>query len=394
MEYNYMDKIRLLGLRNLAEAAQLREAIHREPETCYEEYKTAEKICAVLDKHGIPYQKGIGKTGVTGMIRGGRPGKTVLLHADMDALDMEEAYESPYKSTIPGKMHGCGHDGNTACLMGALLILNDMKDELPGNVKFVFQPAEEGGLGSVPVVESGILENPHVDAAFSLHVNVFYPTGKMIVRYDQCMATSCKFDITFHGKRGTGTVPGSTVDPASVMGQFISSLPMALQKIDAWQTVVTAYTKIALDPKALTATLSGAIRCYNDHVREEARGIVESLLTSISELAGTTYDIEYGTFYPAMTNDYDLGILYETVAKELFGPECVVHYPHPFNGGDDFSNFCKNIPGFLIYAGVADQPNMQHHDPMFHFASEDIIYGLTTMAGCAAKYLFEAAEER
>jgi len=386
-------RVKQLSEEKLPDAIKLREAIHMEPELCYEEFKTAEKIKKELDKAGIEYRDGIGKTGIVGVIRGGKPGKTVFLRADIDALPIEEKADVPYKSTIPGKSHTCGHDGNTGALLGALLVLNEMKDELPGNVTFGFQPAEEGGAGAVHIVNSGILEDPKADASFAIHVNAFYPPGTIAMKYGQGQATALKFNITFTGVKGVRSVPGATVDPVGILGEFIARLEGSLHRaIAPWQPFYISYSDLKNDTAACTASVTGQVRCYDLGVWETAKDVCEKVLKSVTATLGATYTVEYGGSYPPMFNDLDLCYFAEGVLKERYGAEAIKRHPMVLSGGEDYAYVCQKVPGVFLMVGIAEWPTLQHHDPDFYFDSKNLIYGIEAYAQCTAAYLFENAK--
>lgn len=390
------DRIKELSQKHLPTAVQLREEIHMYPETCFEEFETAKKIMRELDKAGISYTSGIGKTGITGCIKGGKPGKTVFLRADIDGLNMDETTDVPYKSKIPGKAHTCGHDGNTASLLGALLVINDLKEDLPGMVKFAFQPAEEGGAGAVPIVESGILENPPVDAAFACHLNVFYPPGQVAVRYGAMMATSTKFEITITGKSGHRTKPESFVDPIVVAGDFIHNLQnMIARKINPFEPTMVNFNTIEGGAQSKDCPnqvkLTGSVRAYSVTAREQTAPIIEDLLKHITEVHGASYEVSYSSVYPPMINDMDMTRFCEEAIGKMIGKDNVKRLPTPLMGGEDFAFVAERVPSNYFLVGVNEGEMQNHHAPNFYFNSNHIIYGIECMAVCAIDYLLQHA---
>ena len=186
---------------------KVRRAIHMNPELAFEEYNTANLIHEYLSELNIEHVTNIAKTGVVGLIRGARPGKTVALRADMDALPLQEENDAEYKSRVPGKMHACGHDVHVTCLLGAAEILKEMQNYLKGNVKLIFQPAEETIGGALPMIEEGVLKNPKVDACIAAHVWTDVPAGKILVKHGPMMASPDDFEIIIRGKGGHGAMP-------------------------------------------------------------------------------------------------------------------------------------------------------------------------------------------
>ncbi|MBS4534841.1 amidohydrolase [Clostridium sp. D2Q-14] len=202
----------------------IRREFHMYPELGMEEFKTSQKICDLLDEMGIEYERGIANTGVVGIIKGKKEGKTVALRADMDALPIDERNDVYYKSKIKGKMHACGHDAHMTILMGTAKILNDMRDELKGKVKLIFQPAEETVGGAKKMIEEGVLENFKVDAVFGLHVAPEIPVGKIGIKYDKMNASSDTLEINIFGESTHGAYPHSGIDSIMIASQVINAL--------------------------------------------------------------------------------------------------------------------------------------------------------------------------
>ncbi|MGH2461209.1 MAG: M20 metallopeptidase family protein, partial [Chloroflexota bacterium] len=201
-----------------------RRDIHQHPELAYEEKRTSALVAARLRELGLDVRTGVGGTGVVGLLRGRAAGKTVLLRADMDALPIREENQTPYASRQPGVMHACGHDAHTAILLGVARVLADHRQQILGTVKFMFQPAEEGGAGALRMIEDGVLDAPTVDAAFGLHVDTERYVGQVALRPGLAMASSDRFTITVHGKGGHAASPHRTVDPIVVGAQIVTAL--------------------------------------------------------------------------------------------------------------------------------------------------------------------------
>lgn len=265
------ERIEALAEKYYPEVVELRHHFHMYPELAFEEFKTAAKVAETLESLGIEVQTGIAKTGVVGLIKGGKPGKTVLLRAGMDALKVNEAADVPYKSMVPGIMHACGHDGHTAGLLGAAMILNDIRDELEGNVKVLFQPAEEEDGGALPMIQEGVMENPKVNAAFGCHLWGNLPEGKVQFKKGGLMASPDAFDITIIGKGGHAAMPQLSIDP----------VVMAAQVIDQTQAVISR-RKSPLVPAVISFTMVHGGEAYN-------------VIPNKVELAGTIRTLDHET---------------------------------------------------------------------------------------------------
>src|SRR5215471_6772216 len=250
-----------------------RRAIHRRPELAFQERETAALVQARLTELCVPHRAGVGGTGVVGLIEGGRPGRTVLLRADMDALPIQEESTADYASTNPGVMHACGHDAHTAILLGATRLLLDRQAELAGRVKLMFQPAEEGGAGALRMIEDGLLEDPPVDAAFMLHVAHALAAGRVATAPGPMLAGANSFTITIEGRGGHASRPHTAVDPVVVGAQVVT----ALQTLVSRETppdepaVVTLGSLVAgTAPNIIPdrAAIKGTIRAYDRELME------------------------------------------------------------------------------------------------------------------------------
>ena len=261
-----------------------RREIHRHPELMYQERRTSALVAKRLEELEIDVQTGVGETGVIGLLRGARPGKTVLLRADMDALPIDEQNDNEYCSENHGVMHACGHDGHTAMLLGVARLLSDSRNDFAGSVKFMFQRAEEGGAGALKMIEQGLLEDPHVDAAFALHVDPFNYVGKIALRAGPAMAAADRFTITVHGKGGHAARPHYAVDPVVVAAHIVTALQSIVSRevdpnLQAVITVGSITSGTAFNVIPDNATLSGTVRTYVP----ELRSLIERRLGDRSE---------------------------------------------------------------------------------------------------------------
>ncbi|MBQ9915037.1 MAG: amidohydrolase, partial [Clostridia bacterium] len=216
-----MNQVKQIVDEIFGEIVTYRRELHKIPEIGFSEYKTADYICRQLDEMGIPYKRGIAKTGIVGFLKGNPGKKTLLMRADMDALPVTEENNCEFRSQHEGMMHACGHDAHMAILLCCAKVLSRLKDRLSCNIKFCFQPAEEAIGGALPMIEEGILENPHVDAAVGGHVMNDVPVGKVLVKAGEMMAAPDDFTLVVHGRGGHGAYPHECIDPIAIMTQIL-----------------------------------------------------------------------------------------------------------------------------------------------------------------------------
>lgn len=323
-----MSEVKRLGEKYLQHMINLRETIHMYPEDGFSEFTTSKIIIEELEKLGIKVQKNVAKTGVVGLIEGKYPGKTVLLRADMDALKIQEQADVEYKSKIDGMMHACGHDGHVAGLLGAAMILNELKDNLHGNVKLVFQPAEERDGGALPMIEEGVLENPKVDAAFAAHLWGYLNEGEVHLKEGAMMASPDIFNIKVIGKGGHGAVPQEAIDPIVITCQIVNSLQTIVsRKINPLDPVVITCGRIQggdchnVIPNEVE--LEGTIRTFNEETRNWVPKVMEDLIRGITTSQGAAYEFKYEPKYPALINDKYMTSFAKESLKKVVGEENV-----------------------------------------------------------------------
>lgn len=353
------EKIEELGKIYLEEIRNIRRELHKHPELGFKEFKTAELIKKNLDKLGIPYESEVAKTGIVGIIKGGKPGKTVLLRGDMDALPIQEETESEYKSEIPGVMHACGHDGHVAGLLGAAMILNELKDNISGNIKLVFQPAEEGPGGAKPMVEAGILKNPDVDAAFACHIWSGAPAGKILIREGNLMSHPTGFTIDIQGVGGHGSTPEKTVDPIIIGCQVIINFQNIISRnISSMKPAVLSCCSIKSGEAGNvipdTLTIKGTIRTFDMDLTTEIIERMEKILNGICEAYGANYRFVPERMYPPLVNNSKI---YEQTKKSLgkvVGLENIISMEDPIMASEDFSYISNEVPSNYFLVGVRD----------------------------------------
>ena len=374
-----MSEVKRLGEKYLQHMINLRETIHMYPEDGFSEFTTSKIIIEELEKLGIKVQKNVAKTGVVGLIEGKYPGKTVLLRADMDALKIQEQADVEYKSKIDGMMHACGHDGHVAGLLGAAMILNELKDNLHGNVKLVFQPAEERDGGALPMIEEGVLENPKVDAAFAAHLWGYLNEGEVYLKEGPMMASPDIFNIKVIGKGGHGAVPQESIDPIVITCQIVNSLQTIVsRKINPLDPVVITCGRIQggdchnVIPNEVE--LEGTIRTFNEETRNWVPKVMEDLIRGITTSQGAAYEFKYEPKYPALINDKYMTSFAKESLKKVVGEENVFDLKEPNMGGEDFAYFAQKVPSAFIFVGIANNKSepVIHHNPYFKWDSKNV----------------------
>jgi len=383
---------------------------HENPELSNREVRTAAFVAAYLKTLDIDVSTGIAHTGVVGILRGGKPGKVVALRADMDALPVVEETGLSYASTATtqylgqdvGVMHACGHDSHVAILMGVAKVLASVRAQLPGTVKFIFQPAEEGAPpgeegGAGMMVRAGVLKNPDVDAIFGLHVMQLDQTGQVSMRPLGAMASSQRFEIVVKGRQTHGATPWSGIDPIVIASQIVVGL----------QTIVSRRVDISSSPAVVTvgtfhsgtrnniipddAKLTGTIRTFEPAVSEAVRDEMQQIATGIAQSQGAEATLSLSEGNPATINDPALLDQMRPTLVRIYG-DANVHVSRPLMLAEDFAFYQQQVPGLFFFVGVrpADVPEdaaIPNHSPKF-FADESALKdAVRAMASLAADYL-------
>jgi amidohydrolase len=381
-----------------------RRDFHQHPELGNQETRTAKVIADELRKLGYEVTTGVAGTGVVGVLKGGRPGPVVALRADMDALPVTEQVDLPFKSTAKaswngqqvGVMHACGHDNHLAIQLGAATVLARLRDRLPGSVKLIFQPAEEGPGGAEPMIKENVLDNPKVDAIFGLHVFPF-PAGSISYRPGPIMASADNFTIRVKGRQTHGAIPWGGIDPIVIGAQMVTAL----------QTIISRTVNITEAPAVVTvgrftggnrsnivpeeAELEGTVRAFDENVRKDIHARIRNLATNIAEAAGATATVEFGLGYPVTRNDPALTERMAGTLRRVAG-ESNVRLASLTGTAEDFSFFQQKVPGMFIFLGVTPRDQdytkaPQNHSPLF-FADESALpVGVRVMTNLALDYL-------
>jgi amidohydrolase len=362
-----------------------RREIHAHPELGFEEHKTSELVERELRRAGIATQR-VAKTGIVGVLEGATAGKTLALRADMDALPLQERSSEPFASVIPNVMHACGHDAHTAMLLGAAVALASEREQISGNIKFFFQPAEEGPNpgGAKPMIDAGVLENPHVDAAVMIHVLPLLQAGVIGWRSGAMTASSDDFRVTITGRGGHAAAPHLGVDVIPVIAEIVSALQrVTSREIDPLESFVLGIGTIKGGYRANIiadhAQIEGTIRCFNETLRATIPKRIERIVKGISEAHGAHYTVEFASGYPAVVNDARLSSLVADIARSTPDVTEVVELPFPRMGAEDFAYFARAVPGCMLRLGVA-APDDKHpamlHAPEFRIDERSLRAGV------------------
>ncbi|MFL5758897.1 MAG: M20 family metallopeptidase [Thermomicrobiales bacterium] len=377
-----------------------RRHFHAHPELGHQEFETAKFIAERLQALGVEdLRTGVAKTGVTALIHGAAlangPLKTALLRADMDALPIDEENQTDYRSQTAGVMHACGHDGHTAMLLGIARLLIEHRDKFAGTVKLLFQPCEERPPGGAkPMIDEGVLEDPHVNAVFGMHLSQDTPLGKIELRSGPAMASSDSFRITIKGKGGHGAQPETAIDPIVIGAQTVGALQTIVSReIDPNRpAVVTVGAFRAGEANNVipdTAALRGTVRSFQPDVRQQLAERVEALVRGIARAMRAEVDFDYRFGYPVTINDPAMTELVRTVAIETVGTENVLEH-EPMMGAEDFSFFLQERPGCFFFVGSNNEDKglvWSHHHPKFDFDEEALAIGMEIMIRSVLRFL-------
>ncbi len=363
------------------ELTALRKDLHANPEMGFKELRTSGIVAGALEALGIEVHRGIGKTGVVGVLRGKKSdsGRMVGLRADMDALPIIEENVVAHCSTTPGLMHACGHDGHTAILLGTAKYLAENKN-FNGTAIFIFQPAEEGLGGAKAMLDDGLFEKFPCDAIYALHNWPALPAGVIGINPGPMMAASDRFEIKIHGRGGHGAHPYQTIDPIIVAAQIITALQTIVSRnIHPVESAVISLGHIqagnAAAPSVIPshAVLIGTVRTFSDEVQKIVESRMRKLIATIADAFGATAELDYQRSYPATINSTAQANFLADVATDLFGAERVVRDLIPSMGSEDFSFMLKQRPGayFRLGQGGAEAGKLLHN-PKFDF-NDDVI---------------------
>jgi len=377
------------------ELVNIRRYFHKYPELGFKEYKTSTKIAELLKSWGLEVESGVGITGVVGLVKGEREGKTIAIRADIDALPIAEKTSLAFASQHQGAMHACGHDGHITIVLGAAKILSELKEHITGNIKFIFQPAEEGPGGAEKMIADDVLENPKVDAIIGLHIWPEIESGYVGVSRGPIMAAADRFDITIKGVGGHGAVPHMAVDPIVVGAQIVTALQTIVSReIDPLDCAVISNcvfnsgTVFNVIPDEVN--ISGTVRTLNPKIRDIIPGRMESVINGIASSMRCEAEFKYSYYYPATINDKAFTQFFEKVARNVLGSDKVFEIARPSMGGEDFSFYLKEVPGTYFFLGTKNEEKgltKSIHHPEYNIDEDILPLGVELFCNTAIEYL-------
>jgi amidohydrolase len=367
------------------EIAAWRHDIHRHPELSFDVHRTAAVVAERLKEFGCDeVVTGIGRTGVVGVIKGRSTGsgQVIGLRADMDALPIEEATDVPYKSSIPGKMHACGHDGHTAMLLGAAKYLAETRN-FDGTAVVIFQPAEEAGGGGDAMIRDGLLERFGIHEVYGMHNMPGLPVGAFAIRPGPIMASADHFTVVIRGKGGHAARPHEGVDPIVVASHVITALQsIASRNVDPLESSVISVCTVksgdTFNVIPQSATLLGTARALTAEVRDLLESRFRVVVENVCAAFGASAEIEYTRGYPVTVNDPEKTAFMAQVASEVAGAKAVDAETPPLMGAEDFSYMLEKRPGAYIFIGNGDTAGVHH--PAYDFNDEAAPYGVSLWA--------------
>ncbi len=367
---------------------KIRRDIHKHPELSFQEFRTAKLVSDSLKKFGLEVDENIGKTGVVGILKGARPGKTIAFRADMDALPIQETSDLSYKSVNDGVMHACGHDAHTAMLLVAAEILSKNIEQISGKIKFIFQPAEEGFGGAKFMIDDGALEG--VEEIYGLHVWNYQESGTIGLKSGPVMAAADKFEIIIDGIGGHGAAPQGTVDCVVVSSYLIQSL----------QTIVSRNTN-PIDSTAITigqinggynfniiadkVILKGTERSYTEENRLMIKKRLQEIINGTESMFNAKIELIYEDGYPPVINDIAATKKLSRIANKIVGNKLIS--PYLSMGGEDFSYFAQKVPGCFFFLGTMpdgkDKTSTPHHCSHFDIDEDSMVIGTSVFVELA-----------
>jgi amidohydrolase len=373
---------------------ELRRDFHQYPELAMEETRTAGVIAERLRASGLEVRTGVGNTGVVGVLRGGHPGKTLAIRADIDALPVQEENDLPFKSKVPGKMHACGHDGHAAIGLTVADILAHHSKDLHGNVTFLFQPAEERIGGAQPMIRDGALKNPDVDAVIALHLWNGLPAGHVGVRAGATFASADGFTIKVRGRGGHGAMPHQAVDPVVAAAQIVLALQsLVSREISPFNPAVVTVGSIhggtAFNIIPDGVEMQGTFRTFDAGDRAFLARRIPELTQNIAASLRTTAEVEMTQGCPPCVSDEGMTRLVQRAAAEAIG-EQNIHDDQLTTGSDDMAFFLNAVPGCYFVAGTQNSAkgyDAPHHSPRFKIDEDGLPVGVEVMVRSALDYL-------
>ncbi|MEM9543829.1 MAG: M20 family metallopeptidase [Cyanobacteria bacterium P01_E01_bin.42] len=387
----------LARIKTLAETLaprliEIRRHLHAHPELSGQEYQTAAYIAGVLSSCGVHVEEAVGKTGVVGELEGqGKSDRRLAIRTDMDALPINEMVELDFASRKPGVMHACGHDIHSTLGLGTAMILSQMREDLPGNVRFLFQPAEEIAQGAGWMIRDGAMRD--VNGIFGVHVYPSIPARSVGIRYGALTAAADELEIFIQGESGHGARPHEAKDAIWIAAQVITTLQQAISRTqNPLRPIVLTFGQIsggrAPNVIADQVRLAGTARSLHPETHENLPQWIEGIVANICTTYGAKYEVNYKRQVPSVQNDGMMTQLLEEAAREAWGNDRIQRIPEPSLGAEDFSLYLEHAPGsmFRLGVGIPGKPNHPLHHPAFEADEAAIVTGVVTLAYAAFKY--------
>ena len=361
---------------------KIRRDLHLIPETAYTEKKTADYVTRYLKTLNLSVQTGIAQFGVVGVMDTGTPGKTLMIRTDMDALPIAEETGLEFASTHAGTMHACGHDGHMAMVLGAVTVLNKIKDNLKGTIKFLFQPAEEGPGGAQPMIDQGVMENPTVDYAIGCHLWPAIAEGTIGVKAGPLMAAMDRFDLRIIGRGGHGAMPHLCVDALEVGTQVVNALQRIVSRqMDPLQPLVVTVGSFHAGSTSNVipgeAEICGTTRTFDRDIWNTWPERLDKIIGGVCESMGASYELNYSQGYPPLLNDADMAQVVATCAAKVVGKENVIE-PESTMGGEDMAFYLEKAKGCFFFLGVGRRGCAPIHNSRFDFNEDVLLLGVET----------------
>jgi len=371
---------------------EIRRHLHAHPELSGEEHQTSAYIAGVLSSSGLNVKEAVGKTGVVGELAGsGKDLRTLAIRTDMDALPIQEQRPLDFASTNPGVMHACGHDVHSTLGMGAAMVLSQLSDSLPGNIRFLFQPAEEIAQGAKWMVEDGVMEG--IDAIYGVHVFPSIPARRVGIRYGALTSAADELEIVIQGESGHGARPHQAIDAIWIAAQVITSLQQAISRTqNPLHPIVLSIGQIeggrAHNVIADRVKMVGTVRSLHPESHGNLPQWIENIVQGVCQIYGAKCQVDYRRGVPSVHNDQTLTQILESATREAWGDESVQILPEPSLGAEDFSMYLDKVPGSMFRLGVGhqDKHNYPLHHPKFEVDEDAILTGVVIMAYAAYKY--------
>jgi len=389
------DKIKKLSEKYTSNMINLRRHLHQIPETALMEFETKKSMTAQLKKLGLKVNTGLWRTSIMALLKGKKQGPCVAIRSDMDALPVTEQTGYFFKSKNNGCMHACGHDAHMAIVWGAAKILSEIKSELNGSVKFLYQPSEEEPPGGAnPMIAAGALKKPKVSAIFGLHVDPTIKVGKIGLKDGPMMARVDDFNIVVHGRSGHGARPQETVDAVVVASSLITALQsIASRQVNPLDPLVITIGKIkggkARNVIADEVILHGTARSLDKKVAGKIPGMIKKIADGICKAYGAKYEIDFQAGYPVLENVPEINDIFSKVTRNMHGKNTVTLKDRPGMGAEDFACYLQKVPGAMFLLGIqnkkigADKP---WHHPEFKIDEKAIPFAASILAAAVWEY--------